>query len=127
MSETELHRSIAQMLDLLGWLWCHCPNGGKRHLREAAKLKAMGVKPGVPDILIFESWEYGGRSGHGVAIELKGAKGRTTDAQEAWLGSLHNRGWLIAVCNSTEQVVEMLQYVNPLNKCGVINKEAPCI
>jgi hypothetical protein len=30
----------------------HVPNGGQRNIREGARLKQQGVKPGVPDIFV---------------------------------------------------------------------------
>jgi hypothetical protein len=36
-----------------GWLFFHCPNGEWRSPRAAAKLKAMGVLPGVPDLVLL--------------------------------------------------------------------------
>lgn len=54
MSEQDFHRAVAQYLDLaLGpecW-WTTIGHGGGGKVR-GALLKAMGVKPGVPDILI---------------------------------------------------------------------------
>ena len=35
------------------WVWFHPPNGEWRDKRTAAKLKAMGVKPGVPDFVLI--------------------------------------------------------------------------
>lgn len=47
------------------------PNGGDRHPAVAAKLKAEGVKAGVPDIFLPVP-----RNGyHGLFIELKELKG----------------------------------------------------
>lgn len=50
----------------LKWLH-HSPNGGSRDKREAAKLKAMGVKSGFPDLcLLVERRPF-----NGLLIELK--------------------------------------------------------
>lgn len=50
----------------LKWLH-HSPNGGFRNKREAAKLKAMGVKRGFPDLeLLVKRKNFGG-----LLIELK--------------------------------------------------------
>ena len=39
----------------------HVPNGGRRDIREAAKFKRMGVKAGVPDlVLLYPSGGYHG-------------------------------------------------------------------
>lgn len=55
--EQVLHLSVAKLLSehgCGGWMWFHPANGELRDIRTAAKLKAMGVKPGVPDFVIVE-------------------------------------------------------------------------
>lgn len=52
-SEEAEQRALAQWLDLHRILWCHVPNGGQRSKAVAGKLKAAGVKAGVPDVLVF--------------------------------------------------------------------------
>ena len=54
------------------------PNGGKRLKSEAARLQAMGVKPGVPDLCLpVPRGKY-----HGLYIELKRLYGgRVSPAQ----------------------------------------------
>lgn len=53
-SEEHEQRALAQWLDLNRILWCHVPNGGQRSKAVAGKLRAAGVKAGVPDVLIFD-------------------------------------------------------------------------
>jgi hypothetical protein len=50
------------------------PNGGYRDIREAAKLQATGVVPGIPDLILV--WPVL------VGFELKSAKGRRSPSQE---------------------------------------------
>lgn len=75
-------------------LWCHI--GNERHTSPArgAKLKKMGVKAGMPDILIFHT---DGRGHHGVAIELKIKPNKLTKAQKEVLNDLSAQGWVTAV------------------------------
>jgi hypothetical protein len=116
--EDDLQRAVAQLLDLLGWRYCHCPNGGARNRIEAARFKGLGVKPGVPDLLIFERWETEALtpgSGFGVAIELKSKRGRVTEAQHGWLNELQVRGWFVGVCRSVDEVLEVIKHVVPRN------------
>ncbi len=64
-----------------------------RQKRQAAILKAMGVKKGFPDILIFD--RPPARPGYvGVALEMKRARGgRLSAEQEQWLAILRFLGW----------------------------------
>jgi hypothetical protein len=52
----------------------HSANGGYRRPVEAARLKGLGVRPGVPDVIAFHR-------GQVYAIELKTESGRATDSQ----------------------------------------------
>lgn len=86
----------------------HVPNGGHRHIRTAQRLRAMGVRPGVPDVLL--PWARGGY--HGLAIELKAAGGRTSAAQRDWLARLSSAGWRAVVCVGYDAAVrEIVEYL----------------
>jgi hypothetical protein len=71
------------------------PNGGERAKPVAARLKAEGVKRGVPDI--FLPVPMG--NAHGLFIELKKPKvGRVSDRQTQWASNLINKGYPVSVC-----------------------------
>ena len=75
----QIQGAVAEFLDRAlpsDAAWFHPPNGGHRHPVVAAKLKAQGVKPGVPDVVII--WR-----GRAIFIELKAHKGSLSDAQKA--------------------------------------------
>lgn len=76
-------------------LMYHIPNGGSRNKIEAARLKAQGVKPGVPDICLpIPRGKY-----HGLYIELKRTKGgRISSDQTVWLEKLMHQGYAVALC-----------------------------
>ena len=88
-----------------GVLFAAVPNGGKRNAREAASLRRQGVRPGVPDLLIFEA-----RSGaHGLAIEMKREKGGTVSRpQRRWHDDLRERGWRVEVCRGHREAIAIL-------------------
>lgn len=76
------------------------PNGGKRNPREAARLKAQGVKSGVPDVYLpLPSGRF-----HGLFIELKRpivkgeAKPVLSKEQGVWLEVLAKQGYRAEVC-----------------------------
>jgi hypothetical protein len=69
------------------------PNGGKRDKATAAKLKAEGVKAGVPDVVLPVA-----RMGyHGFYLELKIGKNKTSIEQDVWLTALKAEGYLVDV------------------------------
>lgn len=81
----------------------HVPNGGLRNKREAGKLKAMGVKAGVPDVWLPapKPYEIDGYKelAYGLAIELKKTKGGVVrDNQIDWLEELSAQGYATRVC-----------------------------
>lgn len=104
ISEDNLQISCFEWIELmrpshpiLEWI-IHVPNGGKRPRGAAGKLKAMGVKPGVLDILL--PLPYNGWSG--LAIELKVGSNKTTEQQDDWLEVLQASGYYTAVCYTLE-------------------------
>lgn len=82
-------------------LFWHTPNGGKRNAREAGRLKAMGVLPGVPDIIL--TWNSFGRP-FIMGIELKSKDGRHTDNQKDIAQKLNAMGWYVVTARSIDEV-----------------------
>lgn len=86
----------------------HVPNGGRRDSREAARLKAQGVKPGVPDL--FLPVARGGY--HGLWIELKAGRGKPSSNQCQWIGDLNEQGYRAVVCWGWEAAsLEIVDYM----------------
>lgn len=94
-------------------LMYHIPNGGKRNITTAKRLKAEGVKAGVPDIhLPVPRGSY-----HGLYIELKRQKGSdTTENQDWWIEQLSKQGYFTAVCKGWEAATKViLEYLEMRN------------
>jgi hypothetical protein len=84
------------------------PNGGQRHVVVAMKLKAEGVRAGIPDIFLAFPW--GGWSG--LFIEMKAGKNRTSPAQNEWIMRLQQANYMVVVCYSFEQAKQnILDYL----------------
>ena len=97
----------------LKWLF-HIPNGGSRNNIEAARLKAQGVKAGVPDLMlpVKRSLGYGG-----LFIELKKMKGIVSQKQKYWLDYLHCYGeYFATVCYGWEQARDVIIWYLELPK-----------
>ncbi len=76
----------------------HAANGGWRSPTEAARLKAMGVVPGVADLLLI----YRGRV---HAIELKTPTGRQSPAQKQWQRVCETQGVSYTVVRGIEEFI----------------------
>ena len=101
-------RAVYPQLKLL----YHIPNGGKRDPIEAKHLKDQGVKKGVPDLHL----PVGKGGYHGLYIELKTEKGRTTQFQNWWLAELAKEGYCTAVCQGWKEAAEcLIRYLNLKN------------
>ena len=80
------------------------PLGGARHPATGKKLKAEGVKKGVPDLCLPVA-----RHGyHGLYIEMK-VKGRyPSKEQKWWIAKLNEQGYQAVVCKGFNQAVDAI-------------------
>lgn len=78
------------------------PNGGKRNFREAQRLKAAGVKAGVPDLIVIND-------GCAIGIELKVGKNNLTEVQSAYHDRLRRARCPVSVCRSLDDVEAVLR------------------
>lgn len=99
-------------------LMYHVPNEGKRSQGAGGRLKAAGMKAGVPDICLpVRRADYGG-----LYIELKvnGAKPRRE--QKQWLEALAQQGYITSCCDGWEKasrvISRYLQLPKPDNQEG---------
>lgn len=98
----------------LKWMY-HIPNGGSRHIAEAGKLKAMGVKRGVADIFLPVSKI--GRSGatiyYGFYIELKKIGGKLSVEQSEFGHFVSSQGYKYHVAygweDGRDRIIEYLE------------------
>lgn len=85
----------------------HIPNGGARSKATAGRLRAEGVKPGVPDLCL--PVPLGGY--HGLYIEMKRRKGGTVSAdQRRWIDFLQRHGYAVYVCKGAEEAIKTIEH-----------------
>jgi hypothetical protein len=92
----DIHKRKHPVLDLL----IHIPNGGKRNPREAARLKAMGVKPGVSDYFLpVTMWKdsFGFGTYNGLWLEMKVKGGQFSASQRDWQDAMRMQGYKCVV------------------------------
>jgi len=79
------------------------PNGGKRDIRTATKLKKEGVKAGVPDIFIARGFDDGYDFQGGMFIEMKSKTGKVSELQKDMITLLRRNCFAVYVCYGWEQ------------------------
>lgn len=89
---------VRELMPALRWLH-HSPNGGKRDAITGGQMKALGVKPGFPDLVLPVPI----LTNPGLVIEMKSDTGRTTPAQDEWLDHFTRSGWCVAVARSAQE------------------------
>jgi len=80
-------------------------NGGLRHVVTAKKMKAEGVRSGVPDLFlpVSKRWMCG------LFIEMKSEKGKLSENQSDWIDFLGHQGFEVKVCNSFESAKKAIE------------------
>lgn len=100
-SEEQIHKQLVECLDHAldeAALLFHPANGGLMPMGTAGKLKGMGLRQGVPDLLLAIP-----RAGkHGLFVELKTQQGRLRGKQVWWLHNLRNEGYGAICCRGFE-------------------------
>lgn len=83
----------------------HVPNGGSRNAKEAANLKAQGVRAGVPDLELPAA-----RGAYtGLHIEMKHGKNRVSKEQDRFLMALKEMGRCAVVCYEAEPAMKVIK------------------
>lgn len=107
-AEIALHKAIVGLLEVTkrpGVTYWHTPNGEKRDAATGAKLKAMGVLPGVADLIIMS------RSGF-RAMEIKSRDGNTSPEQNKFLDSFAEAGGQTAIVRSVDEAERIFKLWN---------------
>lgn len=91
--------SVRAIAPMLRWLH-HSPNGGRRDGLTGGQMKALGTKPGFPDLILPVRTD----AHTGLAIEFKApdGSGRLSPLQSDWLAHLEAQGHKTAVVTSAD-------------------------
>ena len=104
-SETSIQIELWKLIEtykLPNVLVFHIPNGEKRGIKTAMRLKQMGVLPGVPDFCYIANFRVG-------FLELKRADGRPSNAQLEFMGEAAWNLILVDVAHSVSEGAQILQ------------------
>lgn len=95
------HLKLRAMPDVV---WYAVPNGEHRSKATGAKLKKMGVRPGVADLMLILPPE-----GHSAALELKVNDNRASVAQGDFAADCRNAGATYAIAWDIDQALAILE------------------
>lgn len=91
-------RNRVDIFPQLAYLYA-IPNGGQRSKATAAKLKAEGVKSGIPDLHL----PYARHGFHSLYIEMKVGSNKPSAAQREVMEELRRAGHCVKVCYSADE------------------------
>ena len=90
------------------------PNGGQRNIVVATRMKAEGVKSGVPDVFLAVPVARTSPEGMiedmkaGLWIEMKAGKNKPSANQKEWLDQLGDVGYQCEICFSGKEAVDTI-------------------
>lgn len=105
-------RTVAALANLFA-----IPNGGSRHIVTARRMKAEGVKPGVPDLFLA----HAAKGKHGLFIEMKRRKGGSLSREQAdWRQRLEAAGYAVEMCRGAREAIAIIE-----SYLGLSNRPQP--
>ena len=118
--EQQIQRAVVQYLGImenLGELtFFHVPNGGRRTKAEGSIFKSLGVRPGVPDLVLLFP---GGKC---AFVEIKADKGRLSAAQKAFRNTAEAMGFPFLEARGVDEVERFVRglIANPKHRKGAV-------
>lgn len=115
-SEFQVHASIVAYLRQMARpevQWFHCANGEVREARTGAKLKAMGLKPGAPDLMFRwrAQWSIDCLQ-QTLDLEIKPPNGKQSEAQKAWESVTVATGGTYCIVHSLDEAIIIFEKYN---------------
>ena len=99
-TEHEIQRGIVAALEGAGVLVFAIPNGGARHPAVALRMRAEGVRPGVPDLFVPALRLF---------LEVKTETGRLSGAQARWRDVLQYSGYSWVLVRSVGDAMDAVK------------------
>jgi alkylation response protein AidB-like acyl-CoA dehydrogenase len=102
MQENRFQAEVVQYLQSIGLFFFSVPNeaGGKGAMIRMARLKAMGLRSGVADLVVLIP------RGKAVFLELKTDKGKQSEAQVRFQEKVESLGFSYFLCRNLKEVVD---------------------
>lgn len=110
LSEHDEQVRLCKWMEMKGIEYFACPNGGKRDVITAAKLKREGVKAGAPDIVVVT--RPPNEPTLRVVIEMKKKVGAKYSGEQLRLHEvMRGQGWLVIAPPAGESASWVINYL----------------
>ena len=103
--ESKIQSEIVQYLQARGLYFFSVPNERKATVAQMGRLIAMGLRPGVSDLIAFLP------NGKPLFIEVKDSKGKQSDKQKRFEKRITELGHIYKVVRSVDDVEAFLNEV----------------
>jgi len=87
-------------------IYFHVPNGGYRHISVAKKMADLGVKSGVPDLILLVP----NNPDKVFFLEVKKPKGNLSDAQKEFRDWCGAHGYPFAIARSRDEAEQIIRH-----------------
>lgn len=84
------------------------PIGFRMDAKEGSRMKSMGVRAGMPDLMLLVPALIEGEWVHALFIEMKREGGRLTDSQKYMGGKLEDQDYTVIVCYGIDDAKEQI-------------------
>jgi hypothetical protein len=104
-TEQQIHRALVGHLTarpVPNLFWCHVPNGGWRSPIEAKIFRGLGVKAGVPDLILV-------KAGQVYGLEIKTERGRLSNTQRDTIEAMRAAGAIVGVAHGIDEAIAWLE------------------
>ena len=103
-TEDDIQRAVVTHLNVRGargLVFFHVPNA-PRSAQTGARLKNMGMKAGVSDLILFHEERL-------YCLELKAPGGRATESQLQFMTDIGHAGAFCCICDSLDRALKVLE------------------
>ena len=102
--EDRIHEAVVTHLNIrgaLGMVFFHVPNS-PRSARNGARLKRMGARAGVSDLVLFHNERL-------YCLELKAPGGRASESQMEFMADMGLQGAFTCIVDSLDRAIKVLE------------------
>lgn len=101
---------LCRWMDIRGITYFHVPNEGNRRPSYAARMKKIGLRPGVPDYVVLSfPTRFEAAMSVPVFLELKSKRGVLSRHQKQWLEWLTENEYTAKCCYGADEAIAWLE------------------